>query len=405
MRTAVSRRELARAAGLGDYLPEARAALLRDANPLAGLSLLLVLAVLGAGAWWANGAVLDVVTRGQGQVIPSSREQVVQSLEGGILAEIAVGEGDVVEKGQVLVRIDDTRTGAALEESEGRRDALRAAIARLRAEAEGGKPVFAADLPAELVELEINLYRSRRRALEEAVGAIARSLRLASEELEMTAPLVAKGVVSEVEVLRLRRQVNELKGQIQDRRNAFRAEARARLAEKEAELAGIEQTIRARRDQVRRAVIRSPVRGTVKRVRFNTVGGVIRPGEDIMEIVPLEDRLLIEARIRPRDVAFLRPGLPVTVKFTAYDYAIYGGLEGTLEHISADTISDERNPRERYYRVRVRTASSSLRGRDGPLPIIPGMTATVEILTGHKTVLDYLLKPVIKVRDSALRER
>ena len=400
-----ARRERARAKGLGPYMREARAATLLDANPLAGLSLLLLLATFAAGGYWADHAVLDVVTVGQGKVIPSQREQVIQSLDGGILAALKVAEGDVVERGQVLLRLDDTRAGAVLAESESTRNALRAAIARLKAEADGVRPVFAGDLTKAAVALERNLYRSRRRALEQAVASLASSLKYADEELQMTAPLVKKGVVSEVDVLRLRRQVNELKAKIRDRRNAFRADARAKLAEKEAALAAIEQKIAARADQVHRAVIRSPVRGTVKRISLTTLGGVVRPGERIMEIVPLDDQLLIEARVKPRDVAFLHPGLPATVKITAYDFSIYGGLEGTLEHISADTIADQRDPRQRYYRVRVRTTSSQLKSKRGPLRIIPGMIATVEILTGHKTVLDYILKPVLKAKQNALRER
>ena len=396
--------ELARARGYADYMSDARAALIRDANPLAGLSVVLLAAVLVAGGLWADGAMLDEVTLAQGQVVPSSREQVVQSLEGGILAELKVREGDVVAAGDVLLRIDDTRFSASFKESEARSRALRAKAARLRAEATGSELELPADVPAELQALERNLYRSRREALEEALAAVRRSYQLAREELEMTAPMVGEGIVSEVEVLRLRRQVNELRAQIEDRRNRFRAEARGELAEAEAELAQLAESSLARADQVRRAVVRAPVNGTVKNIRTRTVGGVIQPGQAIMEIVPLEDRLVVEARVPPKDVAFLRPGLPATVKITAYDYSIYGGLEGELELISADTITDAEGG-EAFYRIRVGTQETFLRGRDGPLPIIPGMTATVEVLTGRKSVLDYLLKPVLKVRDSALRER
>jgi adhesin transport system membrane fusion protein len=217
---------------------------------------------------------------------------------------------------------------------------------------------------------------------------------------------VKKGVVAEVELLRLQRQVNELRGNLQERQNKFQAEARADLAKNEAELAAIAEANTARADQVKRTVVRAPLRGTIKNIRVNTIGGIIQPGQDIMEIVPLEDQLLIEARIKPSDVAFLRPGQPAMVKITAYDYSIYGGLEAALEQISADTIRDEKKTDESYYRIQVRTRQSHLKDRGGgALPIIPGMTATVEILTGHKTVLDYLLKPLLKAKDSALRER
>ncbi len=400
-----TRRDVRRARGYGEYMSDLKAATLLDANPLAGLGLWLLVAVLIAAWYWADHALLDEVTMGQGEVIPSSYEQVIQSLEGGILAELRVKEGDVVEEGQVLLRIDDTKFGASLREGQSRQHALRTAIARLNAEADGGMPVFPRDIPPEVIHGETELYHSRRRTLEEAISALQRSLKLAEKELWLTAPLVKQGVVSEVEVLRLRRQVNDLRGKVQDRRNTFRAEARKELAEKEAELAGVAEINAARADQVRRTVIKSPMRGTVKNIRLTTIGGVIQPGMRIMEIVPLEDQLLIEARIRPADVAFLHPGLSATVKITAYDYSIYGGLDGFLEHISADTIVDENDPRESFYRVRVRTERSYLQGKEGPLPIIPGMIATVEVLTGHKTVLDYILKPVLKVKNSALRER
>jgi len=401
-------RKLGRGGGRsdGEFMAEVRAASLRDTRPLAGLSLWLLIAALLAAGWWANQAVLDVVTRGNGQVIPSSHAQIIQSLEGGILSELRVREGDVVDKGQVLLRIDDTRFEASFREGEARQQSLRAAIARLQAEAEGHAPVFPDDLPAALVASQKQLFRSRKRAVDEAIAANQRSLNLADEELAMTAPLVKDGIVSEVEVLRLRRQVNELQGKIRDRRNNFRADARSELTNKQAELSGVRQINTARADQVKRAVVRSPMRGTVKNIRLTTIGGVIQPGMRILEIVPLEDQLLIEARIKPRDVAFLRPGLPVTVKITAYDYSIYGGLDGRLEQISADTFTDERNPAVSFYKVRVRTRESHLKGKSGePLPIIPGMTASVEVLTGHKSVLDYILKPILKTRNNALRER
>lgn len=388
-----------------DLLADARAATLLDANPMAGMSLLLLVLVLGAGFLWARGAELDEVTRGQGEVIPSSREQIIQSLEGGLLAELLVREGDVVEKGQVLLRIDDTRFSASFRESQSRQASLRAAMARLRAEAEDAALDFPPELGAALVEGERALHAARRQALDESVSSVRRSLRLAEDELAMTAPLVPKGIVSEVEVLRLRRQVNELRGQIQDRRNAFRAAAREDLAAKAAELAALGELNRAREDQVERTIVRAPARGTIQNIRMRTVGGVIGPGTNIMEIIPIGDELLIEARIRPADVAFLRPGLQATVKITAYDFAIYGGLDGTLEQISPDTIADEVTGRESYYRVRVRTSRSYLEGRGARLPIIPGMTATVEVLTGRKTLLEYLVKPLLRARDNALSER
>jgi adhesin transport system membrane fusion protein len=402
----ISRTDVARGRGHTEFMSDVKAATMLDAKPWAGLTLVLLIVLLAVAWLWAESAVLDEVTVGTGRVIPSSREQIIQSLEGGILAELAVREGDVVSKDQVLLRLDDTRFGASYRESHSRITALRAAIARLRAESVGATPVFPADVRPEQARIEMDLFRSRRQQLDESVAALKRSYQLADEELQMTAPLVKKGLVSEVELLRLQRQVNELKANLQERQNKFRSDARADLAKNEAELAATAEGNTARADQVKRTVIRSPMRGTVKNIRITTVGGIVQPGQDILEIVPLEDQLVIEARIKPADVAFLRPGLPATVKITAYDYAIYGGLEATLEQISADTLRDEKKPDETYYKIQVRTREPHLKDRDGKvLPIIPGMTATVDVLTGHKTVLDYLLKPLLKARQTALRER
>lgn len=387
------------------FLRAARAAEIAESHPFAGSSLLLMIVFLIVAVVWATSAELDEVTRGDGAVVPSSREQVIQSLEGGILAELSVREGDVVEKGQVLLRIDDTRSGASLREGQVKSHSLRAEIARLQAEAGGTRPQFPADIDPVIIERERKTYVSRLTAVEESATSLKRNLELAEKELAMTEPMVARGAVSEVEVLRLQRQIIELKGQIQDRRNSFKAEARGKQAEKEAELGGVTELLTARTDEVQRSLVRSPMRGTVKNIKVTTLGGVIGPGQDIMEIIPIEDRLLIEAKIRPADVAFLHAGQEATVKLTAYDYTIYGSLRGHLEHISADTIIDENPPHERFYRVYVRTDAATLAGKTGPLPVISGMVATVEVLTGHKTVLEYLLKPVLKTRDNALHER
>jgi adhesin transport system membrane fusion protein len=404
--TPITRRDLARGRGHTEFMSDVKAATLLDARPWAGLTLVLLVVLLAVAYLWARDAVLDEVTVGTGRVIPSSREQIIQSLEGGILTEMAVREGDVVSKDQVLLRLDDTRFGASFRESHARITALRAASARLRAESAGTALVFPSDVRADQVRLETELYNSRRQQLDESLVALKRSYQLADDELTMTAPLVKKGVVSEVELLRLQRQVNELKANLQERLNKFRADARAELAKNEAELAATAEGNTARADQVRRTIIRSPMRGTVKNIRVTTLGGIVQPGQDIMEIVPLEDQLVIEARIKPADVAFLRPGLPATVKITAYDYSVYGGLEATLEQISADTLRDEKKAEDAYYKIQVRTRHAHLKDRDGKvLPIIPGMTATVDVLTGHKTVLDYLLKPIFRARESALRER
>lgn len=392
-----------------ELLSELRAAELAEHNHYAGWSLLAIAATLIIFCAWAAFAKLDEVTLGQGQVVSSSSEQIIQTMDGGMLEEMYVKEGSVVEKDQPLLRIDDTRLGASFREGQSKVDALKAAAARLRAEANGQSPEFGKDLRErrpEIVELETRSYQSRIGALNETTAAKQRSVALAEDELRITAPLAEKGVVSEIDVLRLRRQIAEFKGQIQDQRNKFRADAAAELSRIEAELSVQGEVVTGRADQVKHAILRAPLRGVVKNIRVKTVGGVMRPGEEIMQIVPSEDRLLIEAKIRPSDVAFLRPGQRAAVKITAYDYSIYGGLEGVLEQISPDTVRDDVRKDETFYIVRVRTnEGSSLRGPKGEaLPIMPGMIATVEVLTGHKTVMDYLLKPILKARET-MRER
>jgi adhesin transport system membrane fusion protein len=397
---------------------------------------------------WANYAVLDEVTRGEGRVIPSSKTQIIQNLEGGILAEILVREGDIVEKGDILVRIENTAAQATFRDAQSRFYALQATVERLGAELEDRQmalseeilreaPTAAGDqtalfnarsrqLQAQTAVLEaqakqrtqeIAEVRSRRKQLE-------RSLQLAHEELAITEPLVRNGVVARIDLIRIERQVADLEGEIATirlsipRLQTAAQEARQRIEEvmlsakaavsdelnrARADLNSVTETLLAGEDRVTRTAVRSQVRGTVKEIKQNTVGGVIRPGEDIIEIVPLDDTLLVEAQIRPGDIAFLRPGQDSMIKIAAYDFSIYGGLKASVEHISADTIKDEQG--ENFYRVYLRTAQNSLVHHGDELPIIPGMTATIEILTGKKSVLDYIMKPILKARDRALRER
>lgn len=397
---------------------------------------------------WAHWATLDEVTRGSGKVIPSRHVQVVQNLEGGIVEAILVRDGEIVEAGQVLMRIDNVRSASDYREKKARQMATLAAAARLEAEIAGTGPVFSEELRKEAPELvrnEARLFESRRLHLESEMEILAsqvqqraqeleelrnrlgqyeRSYRLASEELRVTEPLAEQRIVPRTGYLQLQRQVNDLRGALEQTRlslpraeealreaeqrmtnvrSRFVAEAQAELNERSAELASLREILAAGFDRVRRTEVRSPVRGTVKRVRVTTVGGVIQPGQDLVEIVPLEDTLLVEADVRPADIAFLRPGLPATVKITAYDFSIYGGLEGRVEDISADTIANDKG--ESFYRVRVRTTENHLGTDQQPLEIIPGMTAQVDVLTGRKTVLDYLLKPILKARASALTER
>ncbi|HRW73826.1 MAG TPA: HlyD family type I secretion periplasmic adaptor subunit [Ottowia sp.] len=371
--------------------------------------LALFLAVFLVWAYFSN---VEEVTRGQGSVIPSSREQVIQSLDPGVLSEMLVREGDLVERGQVLLKLDTARSSAVYREAKNKVDALEATAVRLRSEAHGVPLKFPASVPAELVARETAAYRARTRAVNETVQGLEQSKKLLDKEIAITEPMAAKGVVSEVEILRMKRQSNDLQLQITERRNKFQSDANTDLVRVEADLAQSEEAAAARADPVKRSEIKAPLRGVVKNIKINTVGGVVGAGQDIMEIVPVDGPLLVEAYIRPQDVAFIKPNDDALVKLTAYDYAIYGGLEGKVKLISPDTLQDNRrpselklNPDESFYRVIVQTTSHDLRDKNGnDMPIIPGMIATVDIKTGEKTVFQYLIKPITRLKQ-ALRER
>ena len=397
---------------------------------------------------WASLSEIDEVTRSDGKVIPSQQIQVVQNLEGGILGKLHVQVGDIVEKDQLLIEIDKTRFSAPYMESRVGYLALKAQIARL--EAEAGDSAFAVpdEVAREKPELgtrEQELFTTRKQQLaakmqilqeqlaqrrqelaelRSRLGELNRTYGLLNKELSMTKPLVAQGAVSEVEVLRLQRQASELSGTIQTTKIAipkvdskiaeakkaleeeqliFHNTARKELNEAYGRLEGITASAVALADRLERTAVRSPVRGTINQIKVNTVGGTIQPGMDLIEIVPLEDTLLVEARVKPADIAFLHPNQQAVVKFTAYDFTIYGGLDANLEHISADSITDKQD--NDYYLVRLRTRQNYLGSKDKPLPIIPGMVVSVDILTGKKTILTYLLKPVLRAKARALSER
>ncbi|WP_345774669.1 HlyD family type I secretion periplasmic adaptor subunit [Pseudomonas sp. PSE14] len=393
------------------YVSDLQAALIEQKTTASTVVLLLIASVFSGLILWAYFARVEEITRGEGKVIPSSREQVIQSLEGGILEQMNVREGDVVEAGQVLLKIDPTRASASYREAQSKALALKGQLVRLRSEAYGQPLVFPPDVMAvpSIVEAETQAYNARKHALDDGVAGLQKSLSLAQGELTVSERLARQGLISDVEILRMRRQANEFNLQISERRNKYRSEANAELTRVESELAQSVENAAGREDVMKRTTLTAPVKGIVKNVRVTTIGGVIQQGQDIMEIVPLEDRLLVEAKIRPADVAFLRPGLPATVKISAYDFAIYGGLTGKVELISPDTIKDDEMARQgrpdtSFYRVLIRTDEAELSKGDKRFPIIPGMTATAEIRTGEKTILDYLLKPALKARE-AFRER
>lgn len=383
------------------------------------------LAMLLAGILWAHFAVLDEVKRGNGRVVPSQQMQVVQTLEGGIVDEILVKEGAIVNKGDVLARIDDTNFLSQLGEVRERRGAMAARVFRLEAETHGEQSL---DFPEKLVHdapeaaaAEKSVFRMRHRKVLQDIDVLKQqeerltdSLTLLNKEIALTEPLYKQKVIPEIEKLRLERQASEMRGQLAETKSkivnvgtAFRAQADEDLAKSRGDLAVLDESIKAARDKVKRTELRSPVYGIVNKLNVTTVGAVMQPGASIMDIVPLDDTLLVEGRIRPRDIAFVRPDQDAVVKITAYDSSVYGSLKGKVERISADTIQEEsKNEKaETFYRVTVRTDKNHLGTDQHPLPIIPGMVATVEILTGKKTVLDYILKPARLLRAEALRER
>lgn len=385
------------------------------------------LAMLFCGLIWAGFAILDEVKRGNGRVIPSQQMQIVQSLEGGLVEAIAVHEGQIVDKGELLIRIDDTTFSAQLGEVRERRDALAARVARLDAESHGAeKLVFPRNGNKSLTraqEAELSVFEARGRKLRQDVDVLAQqesrlvdNLQLLNREVDLTRKLYKQKVVPEIEMLRLERQASEMRGQlaeVQSRiataKTTFRSQADEDLAKATGDLAALDENIRSAQDRVRRTELKSPVHGIVNKINVTTIGGVVQPGVSLVEIVPLDDTLLVEGRIRPQDIAFIRPGQDAVVKITAYDSSVYGSLKGKVERISADTIIDEKGDKsergETFYRVVIRTEKNHLGSTERPLPIIPGMIGTVEVLTGSKSVLSYLLKPIRLLHDEAMRER
>lgn len=360
---------------------------------------------------WARWAELDQVSRAPGSVIPSDRLQVVQSADGGVVKEILVKAGQKVTQGQLLVRLDRVKIAAAVDESRSRQAALLAQLARLNAELFDRPlefPPELADFP-ELTDNQSRLYEKRRSALQGELRTLGSLLRLASQELRMTEPLLKSGDVSRAEVLRLQRQVADLEGQISAKRNRYLQELQTELAKAQEELNSVSQTRRQREDQLSYTDLVAPTDGIVKNIRFTTVGAVLRPGDEMLQIVPTDAPLIVEAKVKPKDIGFIRVGQPAAVKFDAYDYLTYGRASGKVTFISPDTLTDQgpKGEEQVFYRVQVEVDISPMRPRrtGEVIELQPGMVAMVEIKTGENTVLRYLLKPLVKTLDNALSER
>lgn len=360
---------------------------------------------------WAYFAEIDQITRAPGSVISSARSQIIQSQDGGVIEEMLVREGDVVQRDQVLVKIDGTRQESSYLETRAKAAGLSITVARLQAEVLGRPlrlPPEAANYP-EFRETQTMLFQKRQSAIQEELQSYENIKAIVQKELAMTRPLLKTGDVSATEVLRLERQIADTQAQITNRKNKYFQDAQAELSKALEDLAGVQQIMAQRKDQLTQTELRAPLHGIVKNVRVTTRGGVIRPGEEVMQIVPLEEDLVIEAKVSPADIAFIKTGMKATVKIDAYDYTVYGDLSGTLSFISPDTLSDNLNVQQGeqpYYRVQVKTDGRVFSGRpDQKLDIQPGMTSMVEIKTGSNTVLKYLSKPVIKTLDQSLGER
>ncbi len=389
------------------YLSSVASAQVVEPAPAAMWAVYLLLVAVAVAVAWASVAQVDIIAKANGRVVPEGREQVIASLEGGILRQLLVREGQQVSAGQVLALLDPTRVEAQKAEGHAKRLALRGTLARLQAEASGKPLRFADDLPEAMVLGETESFEARQRALHDAVETNRRSTAMLGKELAVAESMSAKGLMSEVEVMRVRRQMNDLHLQTQERINRFRLEASAELVRVRTDLSMIEEQMVVRDDVLRRSTLVSPVRGVVKQIRANTLGGVIAAGAPIMEIVPLGDKVLIEARVLPADIGFVKVGQPVEIKLSAYEYSVYGGLKGVVHTISPDALGDpERaaSPEGTWYRALVVAEGDRPRQGGKALEVMPGMTGMVEIRTGQRSVLGFLLRPMLKSSE-AFRER
>jgi membrane fusion protein, adhesin transport system len=391
------------------FVSPLRGAHVVEPAPAAMWAVYLLLAVMLAAVGWASVAQVDIVAKATGRVVPDGREQVIASLEGGILRELLVREGEQVAAGQPLAVLDPTRFEAQQAEGQAKRLSLRGAIARLQAESTGQALQFPPEVRAlaAVVQGETASYLARQRSLTEAVETNRRSMDLLKGELAVAETMSAKGLMSEVEVMRLRRQLNDMNLQTQERVNRFRQDASAELVRLRTELSMLDEQMLARDDVLRRTVLKSPVRGVIKTIKTSTIGGVVAAGAPVIEILPVGERVRVEARIKPADIGFVQIGQTVEIKLSSYEYTVYGGLQGSVISISPDALADgERgaNADNSYYRAIVSADASALRASGKELPVLPGMTGTVEIRTGQRSVLGFVLRPMLKTQE-AFRER
>lgn len=391
----------------GLFVSAIHAAQIDEPLPRATWALYLLCGVVAAAITWSSIARVDEIARSDGRIVPDGREQVIASLDAGILRELKVREGQEVQAGQELAILDPTRVEAQQAESQVKLLALKAAAARLTAEINGRASIqWPADIDPKSrpAQAETESFEARKRVLEEAVAAINRSLGLISKELKMSQDMSARGLMSDVEVMRLNRQVNEMQQQRTERLARYRQEASQELVRVQSDMAQLDEQMVVRQDALTRTVLKSPVHGVVKSVKAGTIGGVIGSGTPVMEIAPIGPKVLVEARMKPRDIGFVRLGQTAEVKLTGYDFNTYGGLEGKVTYISPDAVTDGDKTGEGHYRVVVTAERNNLKYKGESLPVIPGMTGSVEIKTGERSVLSYLLRPMLKSQE-ALRER
>jgi adhesin transport system membrane fusion protein len=385
------------------YISAVNAAQVMDPAPAAMWAVYLLLVALGVAIAWASVARVDIIAKANGRVVPDGKEQVIASLEGGILRELLVREGQQVAEGQALAMLDPTRFESQQAEGTARKLALQGTLARLQAEANTGKLHFPDGVPEAVIDAETESFDARQRVLNEAVETNRRSAALLNRELAMAESMSAKGLMSEVEVMRVRRQLNDLQLQTQERISRFRQEAAGEMVRVRNELALLEEQMVVRDDALRRTTLVSPVKGVVKTIKANTIGGVIGPGASVMELLPIGPRVLVEARIKPSDIGFVKAGQEVKVKLTSYEYAVYGALKGTVVSISPDAMGDPDKaalPEGTWYRALVSADTSTLQAKDKPLVVLPGMTGQVEIRTGQRSVLGFLLRPMLKSQEA-----